>query len=193
MIAAAVERCTENDQGDRRGRRCNLRDGFEDRRRDRQLHEATQCPCNRTEDHGIHEYAAQNRQKVEPSASKGLKHKHAKYIVERNNDGDHHGWDRNRRIPKDISDERNAHEDVVAAKGCLDHRTAPRVIRLNAADDDSEDESREEHSARAEDHEYRLKRSHRIGDIDVIEHHKEEEYTEHHAVHMQEFFLSQET
>ena len=192
MIAASAERCTENDEGDRRGRRCNLRDGFEDRCRDRQLHKVTQCPCNRAEYHGIHEYAAQNRQKVETSAAKGLKHKHAKYIVERNNDSDHHGWDRNRRIPKDISDERNAHEDVVAAKGRLYHRAAPRVIRLNAADDDSEDESREEHSARAEDHEHRLKRCPRIRNIDVIEHHEEEEHTEHHAVHMHEFFLGQE-
>ena len=191
MIAAAVKRCTEDDEGDRRGRRRNLRDGFEDRRRDRQLHEPAQCPRNRTEDHGIHDYAAQNRQEIETSAAKGLKHKHAEYIVERNNDGDHHGWDRNRRIPKDIGDERNTHEDVVATKGSLDHRTTPRVIRLNAADNDTEDESREEHSARTEDHEQWLKRRPRIGDVDVVEHHEEEEHTEHHAVDMQEFFLTQ--
>ena len=190
VIAAAVERCTEDDEGDRRGRRRNLRDRLEDRRRDRQLHEAAQCPRNRTEDHGIHEYPTQNVQEIKSPAAKGLEDKYAEYIVERNNDGDHHGWDRNRRIPKDIGDKRDAHEDVVAAKGRLDHRTAARVIRLNAADNDTEDESREEHSARTEDHEQRLKRRPRIGDVDVVEHHEEEEHSEHHAVDMQEFFLT---
>jgi len=186
-----MERRAENDECNGRGRRRNLRDGFEDRRRDRQLHKAAQCPCNRAEYHGVHEYAAQNRQKVETSASKGLKHKHAKYIVERNNDSDHHGWDRYRRIPKDIGDERDAHEDVVAAKGRLDHRTAPCIVRLNAADNARKDESREEHSTRTKDHEQWLKRHPRIGDVDVVEHHEEEEHTKHHTVDMQEFFLTQ--
>ena len=191
MIAAAAKRCTEYDQGDRGGRRCNLRDGFEDRCRDRQLHKATQCPRNRTKYHGIHEYAAQDRQEVKSSAAKGLKYEHTEYIVDGNNDCNHHGRNRNHRITEDVADERNAHEDVVAAKGRLDHRTTPRVIRLNAADDDTEDESREEHSTGTEDHEQWLKRRPRIGDIDVVEHHEEEEHTEHHAVDMQEFFLTQ--
>ena len=193
VIAAAVERCTEDDEGDRRGRRRNLRGGFEDRRRDRQLHEAAQCPRNCSQDHGIHKNAAQDRQEVKSSAAKGLKHKHAEYIVERNNDGDHHGWDRNRRIPKDICDERNAHEDVVAAKGRLDHRAAPCIVRLNAADNARKDECREQHTDRTKEHERGLECRSRIGDVDVVEHHKEEEHTEHHTVHMPKFFLTEKT
>ena len=187
-----MERRTENDECNRRGRRRNLRDGFEDRRRDRQLYKAAQSPRDCPEDHRIHEYATQNVQEVKSPAAKGLEDKYAEYIVERNNDGDHHGWDRNRRIPKDIGDERDAHEDVVAAKGRLDHRTAPRVIRLNAADNDTEDESREEHSARTEGHEQWLKRRPRIRDVDVVEHHEEEEHAKHHAVHVFQFFLSEQ-
>ena len=191
VIAAAVERCTEDDEGDRRGRRRNLRDGFEDRRRDRQLHEAAQCPRDCPEDHRIHEYSTQNVQEVKSPAAKGLEDKYAENVIERDDRRNHHGRNCDRRIPKDICDERNAHEDIVAAKSSLNHRAAPRVIRFNAADDDTEDESREEHSARTKDHEQWLKRRPRIGDVDVVEHHEEEEHTKHHTVDMQEFFLTQ--
>ena len=193
VIAPTMKRCTEDDERDGRGRRRDLRDRLQHRRRNRQLYETAQRPRNRPQDHRVHEYAAQNRQEVKSSAAKGLEHEHAEYIIEGNDGSNHHGWDRNRRIPKDIGDERDAHEDVVAAKGRLDHRTAARVIRLNAADNDTEDESREEHSARTEDHEQRLKRRPRIGDVDVVEHHEEEEHTEHHAIHVFQFFLTEKT
>ena len=189
MIAAAVERCTEDDEGDRRGRRRNLRGGFEDRRRDRQLHEAAQCPRNCSQDHGIHKNAAQDRQEVKSTAAKGLKYEHAEYIVDGNNDCNHHGRNRNHRITEDVADERNAHEDVIAAKGRLDHRTAPRIVRLNAADDARKDECREQHTGRTKEHERGLECRPRIRDIDVVEHHEEEEHAEHHAVHVQKLFF----
>ena len=118
------------------------------------------------------------------SAAKCLQNKHTEDVVEGNDDGDHHGRYRNRLIAEDVADKRDAHEDVVAAKGRLDHRPAPRIVLLDHADNRAEDECRQEDAARAEDHEHRLKRRLRIGDIDVVEHHEEEEHAEDHAVHV---------
>lgn len=193
LIAPTVKGCTEDDKCDGRGRRRNLRNWLQYGRRNRQLHEAAQCTCNRPQDHGVHEYAAQDRQEVEPSAAKGLEHEHAEDVVERNDRSDHHRRYGKRRIAEDIADERDAHEHEVAAKNRLDHRPAPCIVRLNPTDDDTEDKRREEHTARAEKHQFRLKRRPRIGDIDVVEHHEEEEHLEHHAVHMQEFLLREQT
>lgn len=192
LIAPTVKGCTEDDKCDGRGRRRNLRNWLQYGRRNRQLHEAAQCTCNRPQDHGVHEYAAQDRQEVEPSAAKGLEHEHAEDVVERNDRRNHHGRNGNRRVTEDISDQRDAHENVVGAKDRLDHGAAPRVVLLDAADDAGEHERNEEHAAHAEEHERRLKRRPRVGDVDVVEHHEEEEHAEHHAVHMQQFFLSEE-
>lgn len=191
LIAPTVKGCTEDDKCDGRGRRRNLRNWLQYGRRNRQLHEAAQCTCNRPQDHGVHEYAAQDRQEVEPSAAKGLEHEHAEDVVERNDDRNHHGWNRNCRIAEDVADERDAHEDIIAAKDRLDHRTAPRIVRLNAADNARKDECCEQHAARTEEHEQRLKCRPRIGDVDVVEHHEKEEHAEDHTVHMQEFFLTE--
>ena len=189
----AMERRAENDECDGRGRRRDLRDRLQHRRRNRQLYETAQCPRNRPQDHRVHEYAAQNRQEVKSSAAKGLEHEHTEYIVKWNNGRNHHGRNRNRRIAKDVADERDAHQDVIAAKGRLDHRTAPRIVRLNTADNPHKDECREQHTARTEEHEQRLERRPRIGDVDVVKHHKEEKHTEYHAIHMPKFFLTEKT
>ena len=193
MIASAVKRCTENDECNGRGRRRDLRDGLQHRCRNRQLHETAECPRDRAQYHGIHQYAAQDRQEVKSSAAKGLQHEHTEYIVDGNDDCNHHGRNRNRRITKDVADKRNAHEDVIAAKGRLDHWTAPGIVRLNAADNARKDECREQHTGRTKEHERGLECRPRIGDIDVVEHHEEEEHTEHHAVHMPKFFLTEKT
>ena len=189
VIAPTMKRCTEDDERDGRSRRRNLRNRLQHRRRDRQLYEAAQRPRNRPQDHRVHEHAAQNRQEVESSAAKGLKHEHAEYIIEGNDGSNHHGRNRNCRITEDVADERDAHENVIAAKGRLDHRTAPRIVRLNTADNARKDECRKQHTTRTEEHEQRLERRPRIGNVDVVEHHKEEEHTEHHAVHMPKFVL----
>ena len=193
VIAPTVKGCTENDECNGRGRRRDLSDRLQHRRRDRQLYEAAQSPRNCSQDHGIHEDAAQDRQEVKSSAAKGLKYEHTEYIVDGNDDCNHHGRNRNRRITEDVADERNAHEDVIAAKGRLDHRTAPRIVRLNAADDARKDECREQHTGRTKEHEHGLECRPRIGDIDVVEHHEEEEHAEHHAIHMPKFFLTEKT
>ena len=193
MKAAAMKRCTKDDECNGRCRRRNLRDGLQYGRRNGQLHKAAQRARNRPQYHGVHEYAAQDRQEVEPSAAKGLKDENAEYVVERNDDRNHHGRNRNRRIAEDVADERDTHQDVVAAKDRLDHGAAPRVIHLNMADDASKDKSRQSHATRTKEHEQRLERRPRIGDVDVVEHHEEEEHAEHHAVHMQEFFFRKET
>ena len=117
-------------------------------------------------------------------AAKCLQNKHAEDVVEGNDDGDHHGRYRNRLVTEDVADKRDAHEDVVAAKGRLDHRPAPRVVLLDHADDRTKDECRQEDTARAEDHEHRLKRRLRVRDVDVVEHHEEEEHAEDHTVHV---------
>ena len=153
VIAAAVERCTEDDEGDRRGRRRNLRGGFEDRRRDWQLHEAAQCPRDCPEDHRIHEYSTQNVREVKSPAAKGLEDKYAENVIERDDRRNHHGRNCDRRIAENIADQRNAHEDVVAAKDRLDHGTAPCIILLNTTDNTGKDERREQHPARAKEHE----------------------------------------
>ena len=193
VIAPTMKRCTEDDERDGRGRRRDLRDRLQHRRRNRQLYEAAQRPRNRPQDHRVHEHAAQNRQEVKSSAAKGLKHEHAEYIVKWNDGGNHHGRNRNCRITEDVADERDAHENVIAAKGRLDHRTAPRIVRLNTADNPHKDECREQHTARTEEHEQRLERRPRIGDVDVVKHHKEEKHTEYHAIHMPKFFLTEKT
>ena len=193
LIASTVKGCAEDDECNGRGRRRNLRNWLQHGRRNRQLHEAAQRTRNRPQDHGVHEYAAQDRQEVEPSAAKGLEHEHAEYIVERNDDRNHHGWNRNRRIAEDVGDKGDAHEDVVAAKARLDHRAAPCIVGLKTADNTGKDKCCEQHAARTEEHEPRLKRRPRIGYVDVVEHHKEEEYAKHHAVDMQEFFLREKT
>ena len=185
----AMKRRAENNECNGRGRRRDLRDGLQHRRRNRQLYETAQSPRNCSQDHGIHENAAQDRQEVKSSAAKSLKYEHTEYIIDGNNACNHHGRNRNRRIAEDVADERDAHEDIIAAKDRLDHRTAPRIVRLNTADNPHKDECREQHTARTEEHEQRLERRPRIGDVDVVEHHKEEEHTEHHAVHMPKFVL----
>ena len=193
VIAPTVKGCTENDECNGRGRRRDLRDGLQHRRRNRQLYETAQSPRNCSQDHGIHENAVQDRQEVKSSAAKGLKYEHTEYIVDGNDDCNHHGRNRNHRITEDVADERNAHEDVVAAKGRLDHRAAPCIVRLNAADNARKDECREQHTDRTKEHERGLECRSRIGDVDVVEHHKEEEHTEHHTVHMPKFFLTEKT
>ena len=125
-------------------------------------------------------------------AAKCLQNKHAEDVVEGNDDGDHHGRYRNRLVTKDVADKWDAHEDVVAAKGRLDHRPAPRVVLFDHADNRAKDECRQEDTARAEDHEQRLKCRLRIRDIDVVEHHEEEEHAEDHAVHVSQLFLGKE-
>ena len=125
-------------------------------------------------------------------AAKCLKNKDAENVVEGDNDGDHHGRDGNRLVPKDVADKRDAHEYVVAAKARLDHRAAPCIVLLDHADDRTEDERRQDDAARTEDHEHRLKRLLRVRDVDVVEHHEEEEHTEHHTVHVLQFFLGKE-
>ena len=193
VIAPTVKGCTEDDERNGRGRRRDLRNRLQHRRRDRQLYEAAQCPRNRPQNHRVHEYAAQDRQEVKSSAAKGLEYEHSEYIVEGNDSSDHHGWNRNRRITEDIADERDTQEDVIAAKGRLDHRTAPRVVRLNAADNARKDECREQHTGRTKEHECGLECRPRIGDVDVVKHHKEEEHAEHHAIHVPKFFLTEKT
>ena len=125
-------------------------------------------------------------------AAKCLQNKHAEDVVEGNDDGDHHGRYRNRLVAEDVADKWDAHEDVVAAKGRLDHRTAPRIVLFDHADNRAKDECRQEDATRAEDHEQRLKCRLRIGDIDVVEHHEEEEHAEDHAVHVPQLFLGKE-
>ena len=193
MIAPTVKGCTEDDKCNGRGRRRDLRNRLQHRCGNRQLYEAAQRPRNRPQDHGVHEYAAQNRQEVKSSAAKGLEHEHTEYIVKWNNGRNHHGRNRNRRITEDIADKRNAHQNVIAAKGRLDHRTAPRIVRLNTADNARKDECRKQHTTRTEEHEQRLERRPRIGNVDVVEHHKEEKHTEYHAIHMPKFFLTEKT
>ena len=117
-------------------------------------------------------------------AAKCLQNKHAEDVVEWNDDGDHHGRYRNRLVTEDVADKWDAHEDVVAAKGCLDHRTAPRIVLFDHADNRAKDECRQEDAARTEHHEHRLKRRLRVRDVDVVEHHEEEEHAEDHAVHV---------
>ena len=192
VIASTMKGCTENDECNGRGRRRDLRDGLLHRCRNRQLYKTAQSPRNCSQDHGIHENAAQDRQEVKSSAAKGLKYEHTEYIVDGNDDCNHHGRNRNRRITEDVADERNAHEDVIAAEGRLDHRTAPRIVRLNAADNTSKYECREQHTRRTKEHKRGLERRPRIGDVDVVEHHKEEEHTEHHAVHVQQLFFREQ-
>ena len=126
-------------------------------------------------------------------AAKCLQNKHAEDVVEGNDDGDHHGRYRNRLVTEDVANKRDAHEDVVAAKGRLDHRTAPRIVLFDHADNRAEDECRQEDAARTEDHEHRLKRRLRVGDVDVVEHHEEEEHAEDHAVHVPQLFLGKES
>ena len=126
-------------------------------------------------------------------AAKCLQNKHTEDVVEGNDDGDHHGRYRNRLVTEDVADKRDAHEDVVAAKGRLDHRPAPRVVLLDHADNRTKDECRQEDAARTEDHEHRLKCRLRVGDVDVVEHHEEEEHAEDHAVHVPQLFLGKET
>ena len=193
VIAPTVKGCTEDDERNGRGRRRDLRDGLQNRRRDRQLYETAQCPRNRSQDHGIHENAAQDRQEVKSSAAKGLEHEHTEYIIDGNDDRNHHGRNRNRRITEDVADERDAHENVIAAKCRLDHRTAPRVVRLNAADNARKDECREQHTGRTKEHEQRLECRPWVRDVDVVEHHEEEEHAEHHAIHVPKFFLAEKT
>ena len=126
-------------------------------------------------------------------AAKCLQNKHSEDVVEGNDDGDHHGRNRNRLVTEDVADKRDTHEDIVAAKTRLDHRSAPCVVLLDHADDRAEDECRQEDAARTEGHEHRLKRHLRIGDIDVVEHHEEEEHAEDHAVHVPQLFLGKKT
>ena len=170
VITPAVKGCAEDDERDGRGRCRDLRDRLQHGRWNRQLHETAQCARNRTQNHRVHEHAAQDRQEVEASAAKGLEHEHAEHIVER-----------------------DAHEDVVAAKDRLDHRAAPHIVRLDAADNPREDKCRQKHAARTECHQHRLEYRPRVGDIDVVEHHEEEEHAEHHAVHMAQLILSEQT
>ena len=191
--ASTTEGSPEDDKCHGCRSRRDLCHGFQHGGRDRQLRETTESPCDRTHNHRIQENAAQDRQEIEPSAAKGLENEHAEDVVERNDRSDHHRWYSEHRIAENIADERDAHEHEVAAKNRLDHRPAPCIVRLNPTDDDTEDKRREEHTARAEKHQFRLKRRSRIGDIDVVEHHEEEEHLEHHAVHMQEFLLREQT
>ena len=121
---------------------------------------------------------------VEIPAAKGFEDKNAEDVVEGNDDGDHHGRNRNRLVAEDVADKGDTHEDIVAAKTRLDHRSAPRVVLFDHADNRAKDECRQEDTARTEDHEQRLKCRLRIGDIDVVEHHEEEEHTEDHTVHV---------
>ena len=129
---------------------------------------------------------------VEIPAAKGFEDKNAEDVVEGNDDGDHHGRNRNRLVAEDVADKGDTHEDIVAAKTRLDHRSAPRVVLLDHADNRAEDECRQEDAARAEDHEHRLKRRLRVRDVDVVEHHEEEEHAEDHAVHVPQLFLGKE-
>ena len=117
-------------------------------------------------------------------AAKCLQNKHAEDVVEGNDDGDHHGRYRNRLVTKDVADKGDTHENVVTAKGRLDHRATPRIVLLNHADNRTKDKCCKEDAARTEDHEQRLKCRLRIRDVDVVEHHEEEEHAKDHAVHM---------
>ena len=190
--APAVKRCTEDDERDGCGRRRDLSDGLQHGRRNRQLHEAAERTRNRPEYHRIHQNTAQDRKKIKASAAKGLKDEYAKYVVERHDHCDHHRWNCNRPIAENIADERDAHENVVAAKNRLDHGTAPRVVLLDPTDNARKDKRCQEDAPRTEEHKQGLESRPRIGDVDVVEHHKEEEHAEHHAVHVQQLFFREQ-
>ena len=67
-------------------------------------------------------------------------------VVDRHDDRDHHRRDGQLIIAEDIADDRNAHDDKVAAEDGLDHRPAPFVRLLEQADDDAANERRREHA-----------------------------------------------
>ena len=118
--------------------------------------------------------------------------KDAEDIIERHDDRNHHGRDCKFLIPKDIAHERNPHEYEIAAENRLDHRAAPPIRLLYAADDNHGQQEHEQQRTGSEQHEPRPKGRRDIRRIDVVEHHDRKKHAKDHAVHMHEFFIRQQ-
>ena len=192
LRTAKAKRCTENNQGDGRGRRRHLPDGLQHGLWHMNAQYQEQSAHNGAKDHGILQHAQENRPERKPAAPKGLQHEHAKDIVNRDNHRDHHGRDRDFAVPEDVRGNRDAHEHEVAAEQCLRHHAPPPVLFLHAADQKHADEADRHHAEASIEHKLRAEDRCQFRRIDAVEHHAGKKDLEYHAVHMIELLLRKE-
>lgn len=192
MERAGFKRRAEDDERERRGCGCDLLDRFEERRRDFDARDEEDGTEECALDHRVFKDAEDDVRDVERTAAECFEDDDGDDVVERYDDRDHHGRDGDHVVTECVHDQRDAHEDEVAAEHRLDHGAAATVVFFDRAGEDRGDEDDAEQAESAEEHEPRPERRFDVCGVDVVEHHEEEEDAERHAVDMIEFDFVEE-